>query len=147
MLLVINFSLNWQSFIKVANQIAIAQNENTDETFVLSILPRTGAKTTNLPNSSPLSLTNVETEPPAVIKLGYQQTDDYNRVGEQLLSVAGLDSPDRGWQDKGTVVIIPPNNPVLAAFLAHAIVHYLSDAWSPLWLVTNSNPLQMTEWD
>jgi hypothetical protein len=89
---------------------------------------------------------------PLSVELRYAPAEcNFNRVGEELLKAAGLDSTDIevGWQDSGPVVIIPPTDPVLCLFLSHSIVHYLSDggAWSALYVATNLDSLQLQEWD
>lgn len=82
--------------------------------------------------------------------------DDYNRLGEKLLSLSGLGELDVlgeggiGWQDRGPVVIVPPpTEPALAMFLAHALVHYLQDSevWSALYVVAKEQPLMLACWD
>ena len=91
------------------------------------------------------------TEPLSVELIFDRAECNFNRVGEELLKAAGLDSFDTevGWQDSGPVVIFPPSDPLLCVFLSHAIVHYLADggAWSAFYVVTNPDPLQLQEWD
>lgn len=50
---------------------------------------------------------------------------------------------------RGPVVIIPPQDPVLALFVGHALTHILQDGyfWSSLYVLTSQNPLVLQEWD
>lgn len=53
-------------------------------------------------------------------------SSNFNRVGEALLELAGLSyDSEKGWRDRGMVVLIPPQDSALSLFLGHAISHYL----------------------
>ena len=156
MLLIANFNpdLPQPQLLNLSSAIAGLLGESEAETFLVSVLPKSGS-TTTFPGMQDgaglLAIKQGLTEPLSVELIFDRATCNFNRVGEELLKAAGLDSFDTevGWQDSGPVVIFPPSDPLLGVFLSHAIVHYLADggAWSAFYVVTNLDPLQLQEWD
>ena len=156
MLLIANFNreLSQPHLLNLSSTIAGKLGESEAETFLVSVLPKPGNVVTFPGMQDAVGLLAVKQglTVPMSVELSYDRTIcNFNRVGEELLKTAGLDSFDTevGWQDSGPAVIFPPTDPLLSVFLSHAIVHYLADggAWSAFYVVTNLDPLSLQEWD
>jgi hypothetical protein len=99
------------------------------------------------------------------IPLNRYTLTNLNRLAEAMLNAAGLTTqfaaePEEGAPERegaaSPVVIIPPSSgseagvtSALGLFLGHAITHYLHDtpAHSPLYVLSQSEPLELQEWD
>lgn len=156
MLLIANFQsdLPQSDLLNLSSTIAAELGESEAETFIISVLPKpcSSQDFPGIQEAAGLLAIKEGLIEPLWVELAYNPIDcNFNRVGEELLKAAGLDSFDTevGWQDRGPVVILPPTNPVLCTFLSHAIVHYLCDggAWSAFYVVTSLDPLRLQEWD
>ena len=154
MLLIVNYraDLPGGQLLALAGQVVKELTEKEADTCLITInlLPEANAPPAV---AEPAALKWGLSEPVTTFDLGYDPlTCEFNRLGETLLRLVGLDnqtSEDGWWQDSGPVVMIPPMDSVVSLFLAHAIVHYLTDtgAWSALYILTYFDPIRLQEWD